>query len=202
MQRNSEKPVLSGSKAKSRKRYIVVVGVLIIIGLGVYGFIQFFEYNYNLGGTIVVNPEEYQHWFLPDSHSLDLRRPRWKGVTENDTFSVYFGPSAVIENLIANFTNGFSLEAFSDFLLAEETRYFNNYISIPSAGNWSIIMINPHTYSISVENSLTGLVYPYNIWLVVAITSLVIGYAIAYIKSDVRENPRMEQDDASLATGL
>ena len=181
MKGDIEKSARSVPKARSRKRYIEVIGVLILIGLGIYGTVHLFEYYYNPGGTIVHNPEEYQHWFLPDSHPLDIQKPRWKGVADQDTFSVYFGPSAVIGNLITNFTEGLPLDAFSEYLLAEEIYYFNNYITIPSAGNWSIIMINPHTYAISVENNLMGLVYPYNLWIPAIIGILVGGYVITYI---------------------
>ncbi|MGY5879293.1 MAG: hypothetical protein RTV31_03535 [Candidatus Thorarchaeota archaeon] len=181
MKGNTEKPAYSVPKARLRKRDIVVIGVLICFGI--YGIVQMVEYHYNPGGTIVLNPGEYQDWFLPDSHPLDVQRPRWKGVTNQDTFSVYFGPSAVIGDLITNFTEGLPLDAFSEYLLAEEIYYFNNYITIPSAGNWSIIVINPHTYAISVENDLIGIVYPYNLWMTAGIGILVGGYAIIYIKN-------------------
>ncbi len=44
--------------------------------------------------------------------------------------------------------------------MAEETRYFNNYIIIPSAGNWSIIAINPHAYAITLENDRMAVEFP------------------------------------------
>jgi heme/copper-type cytochrome/quinol oxidase subunit 2 len=202
MQGDTEEITLSAPKKRERKTYIIVISVLIVIGVGIYGIVQAFDYYYNPGGTIVLNPGEYQHWFLPDSHPWDIQRPRWKGVTNQDTFSVYFGRSAVIENLIANFSEEFPLDAFSEYLLAEETSYFHDYIMIPSAGNWSIIMINPHTYAISVENSLMGLIYPYNIWMVTIIVFLVICYIIAYIKRSEGDHPRTQQVDEAPVAGL
>ena len=210
MKEDIEESALSVSKARPRKKYIVVIAVLVLVGLGIYGIVQLYDYYYNPGGTIVLNPREYQHWLLPDSHSLDFQRPRWKGVADQDTFSVYFGPSGAIDNLIANFTEGLPLDAFSEYLLASDTRYFNNWIAIPSAGNWSIIAINPHTYAISVENSLIGLVYPYNVWMAMIIGISVGGYIVSkgaiHARKRLQErrldkdNPRIQQDNERPAT--
>jgi len=167
-----------------KKKHIIFTCVLVVVGLGIYGTIQLLDYYYNIGGTIVLDPGEYQHWFLPDSHPFDYQRPRWKGLTDQDTFSVYFGSSTVIENLIANFTDSLPLDAFSEYLLANETHYFNSWISISSEGNWSIVMINPHAYAISVENSLTGLIYPYNLYMVLFLGLAVGGGIISYVRSN------------------
>ncbi len=194
MKEDTEESSVSVPKARPRKKYIVVIGVLILVGLTFYGIAQLFDYYYNPGGTLVLEPGEYQHWSLPDSHPLDLQRPRWKGVADQDTFSVYFGLSAPIDSLIANFTDGLSLDAFTEYLLANDTHYSNNWITIPSAGNWSIIAINPHTYAISLENSLIGLVYPYNLWMATIIGILVGGSGIVYIRNKARGHPRTQRD--------
>jgi type IV secretory pathway TrbD component len=185
------------SNVQLEKKHSILIGaifvsVFLVFGLGLYVAVQSFDYYYNTGGTITLEPREYQCWPLPDSHPLDLQRPRWKGVAEQDTFSVYFGPDAQIASLIANFTVGLPLDAFSEYILANETYYFNSWISIPTAGNWSIIMINPHTYAISVENSLTSLTYPSNLWMVAIIGVVVCILAISYARSNRRTHPRME----------
>ncbi len=82
---------------------------------------RLFEYYWNTGGVIPLQQREYQVWNFPDSYPLDLQRPRWKSVTDQDTFSVYFGPAVVIDQLIKNFTGDQSLDIFVEYLLAKET---------------------------------------------------------------------------------
>ena len=197
MKEDIEESVVSVPKTRSRRRYIVIIGILIVVGLTFYGIVQLFDYYYNPGGTLVLEPREYQHWFLPYSHPLDLQKPRWKGVADQDTFSVYFGPSAAIDILIANFTDGLSLDAFTEYLLANATHYFNNWLTIPSAGNWSIIAINPHTYTISVENSLMSLTYTTAVLITtnigIAAGIIIVLQGIVYVVRQ-RQRRRLDKD--------